>query len=322
MDLFTLTAIVVDEAAMVNTPKLNKLLEEAHEAGTTVVMSGHLKQLQAIGAGGGFAYCMKRLGGPELTEVRRQKNQGDIELLKKYLEGDIGNTLKQLDIQVEKTPQEAMNALVQDWKSKELDQDPRESIILVETRSDVAEVNQRIQRVRRKAGYLGKPLYQIGKTKIFYQNERIVFLKNDYILGVRNGEVGTLIGCKQGQLIVLLDNKNIIQLNPYSYPHFDVGYANTTFKGQGCTAERSYILSGEMAHYELFYVQISRHRESLKIYTSSQVHGMGVDNEHFEHHHEQEKVLSHDEVLAKLSQKIEQSRQKVFAHELTYEYKR
>ena len=57
------TVLVVDEAGMVGTRKLGRLLEHAHQAQAKVVLVGDDRQLAAIDAGGGFRALRLRLGG-------------------------------------------------------------------------------------------------------------------------------------------------------------------------------------------------------------------------------------------------------------------
>jgi ATP-dependent exoDNAse (exonuclease V) alpha subunit len=51
------TVLVVDEAGMLGSRKLTRLLDHAQDAGAKVVLVGDDKQLAAIEAGGGFRGC-------------------------------------------------------------------------------------------------------------------------------------------------------------------------------------------------------------------------------------------------------------------------
>jgi hypothetical protein len=66
------TVLVVDEAGMLGSRKLGRLLEHAQRAEAKVVLVGDDRQLAAIDAGGGFRALRLRLGASELTENRRQ----------------------------------------------------------------------------------------------------------------------------------------------------------------------------------------------------------------------------------------------------------
>jgi conjugative relaxase-like TrwC/TraI family protein len=75
------TVLVVDEAGMVGSRKLTRLLEHAQQAQAKVVLVGDDRQLAAIDAGGGFRALRLRLGASELTENRRQHQAWEREAL-------------------------------------------------------------------------------------------------------------------------------------------------------------------------------------------------------------------------------------------------
>src|SRR6202012_362945 len=67
--------LVIDEAGMVGTRQLERVLSHAAEAGAKVVLVGDLQQLQAIEAGAAFRSIHERHGGAEIGEVRRQQEE-------------------------------------------------------------------------------------------------------------------------------------------------------------------------------------------------------------------------------------------------------
>jgi ATP-dependent exoDNAse (exonuclease V) alpha subunit len=69
--LTTRDVLVIDEAGMVGTRQLERVLSHAAEAGAKVVLVGDIKQLQAIEAGAAFRSIHERHGGAEIGEVRR-----------------------------------------------------------------------------------------------------------------------------------------------------------------------------------------------------------------------------------------------------------
>ena len=75
------TVLVVDEAGMLGSRKLARLLEHAEQARAKVVLVGDDRQLAAIDAGGGFRALRLRLGASELTENRRQHQAWEREAL-------------------------------------------------------------------------------------------------------------------------------------------------------------------------------------------------------------------------------------------------
>jgi ATP-dependent exoDNAse (exonuclease V) alpha subunit len=71
------TVLVVDEAGMVGSRKLARLLEHAHQAQAKVVLVGDDRQLAAIDAGGGFRALRLRLGASELVRTAASSRPGN-----------------------------------------------------------------------------------------------------------------------------------------------------------------------------------------------------------------------------------------------------
>ena len=65
--------MVVDEAGMIGSRQMERLLSYARAAGAKVVLVGDPEQLQAIEAGAAFRAIAERVGSAEITEVRRQR---------------------------------------------------------------------------------------------------------------------------------------------------------------------------------------------------------------------------------------------------------
>jgi ATP-dependent exoDNAse (exonuclease V) alpha subunit len=65
--------LVLDEAGMIGTRQMERVLSHARDAGAKVVLVGDPEQLQAIEAGAAFRSIAERHGAAEITEVRRQR---------------------------------------------------------------------------------------------------------------------------------------------------------------------------------------------------------------------------------------------------------
>ena len=66
--------LVVDEAGMVGSRQMERVLSEARDRGAKVVLVGDAKQLQAIEAGAAFRSVAERHGAAEITDIRRQRD--------------------------------------------------------------------------------------------------------------------------------------------------------------------------------------------------------------------------------------------------------
>src|SRR5512142_3513807 len=67
--------VVLDEAGMVATKPMAKLVRHVEEAGAKLVLVGDAAQLQAIGAGGPFRSIAQRVGQCELNQIHRQREE-------------------------------------------------------------------------------------------------------------------------------------------------------------------------------------------------------------------------------------------------------
>src|ERR1700712_4276792 len=65
--------LVIDEAGMIGTRQMERVLSAARDAGAKVVLVGDPEQLQAIEAGAAFRSLAERHGAPGISEVRRQR---------------------------------------------------------------------------------------------------------------------------------------------------------------------------------------------------------------------------------------------------------
>lgn len=65
--------LVIDEAGMVGTRQLERVLSHAAEVGAKVVLVGDPQQLQSIEAGAAFRSIHEHHGGVEIETVRRQR---------------------------------------------------------------------------------------------------------------------------------------------------------------------------------------------------------------------------------------------------------
>lgn len=103
----------------------------------------------------------------------------------------------------------------------------------------------------------------------FSQGDKIVFEKNDKKIGIENGTIGKIQSVdKEGNITIKTEDKmvNFNMVNEYNY--LNHGYAVTTYKAQGASADNvmAYMpAKGQNANS--FYVTVTRAIENLKIYT-------------------------------------------------------
>jgi Viral (Superfamily 1) RNA helicase len=112
-----------------------------------------------------------------------------------------------------------------------------------------------------------KGLYETIGFRSSFPRDRIVFLENEYDLGVRNGMLGTVERVETGRIVAGLDGKgDSISIPTDEYRSFDHGYATTIHKTQGATVDRSFVLASATMDRHLTYVAMTRHRDDVKLY--------------------------------------------------------
>ncbi|WP_241175536.1 Ti-type conjugative transfer relaxase TraA [Serratia marcescens] len=266
--------LVIDEAGMVGSRQLGRVLEAAEKAGAKVVMLGDDKQLAAIEAGAGFRAITERVGAAEITQIRRQTESWAREASTELARGDVRTGLdayhERGHVRIEDTREEARTALATDWLADR--EKGGTSIILAHTNKDVASLNATVRTALKASGELGAETEFLTErgARSFSEGDRLVFLKNDSALGVKNGTLGTVEKAEDGRLSVRLDSGREVDFDAGTYGHVDHGYAVTIHKSQGVTVDRAYVLATGGMDRNLAYVGMTRHRDSATLYAGAE----------------------------------------------------
>ena len=96
--------------------------------------------------------------------------------------------------------------------------------------------------------------------------ERVMMLKNDRGLDVKNGMLGEITGLSSTQISIHLDNGRDISFDLKDYAHIDYGYAATIHKAQGVTVDCAHVLATPGLDRHSAYVALSRHRDSVDLH--------------------------------------------------------
>lgn len=270
------TVLVVDEAGMVGSRQMATLVTRAEHAGAKLVLVGDARQLQAIDAGAAFRAIQERVGGAELTDVRRQRLQADKEMARAFRDGRAADALKNLDsrglLHIERTTEAAqLNAVASYVRDIS---DGKNAVVLAATRREVRELNEAVRIELRNSGRLpGKDISVVTSrgARSFTEGDRIVFLRNSHELGVKNGTQASVLRIDDRIMRVRLEDGAERLVNyAAGYNHVDHGYALTVHKAQGATVDRAHVVAGEMTDREWTYVAATRAREETRIYTTSE----------------------------------------------------
>lgn len=269
------TILCVDEAGMLSSRLTARLVDHAAKAGAKLVMVGDDRQLQPIDAGGAFKAIKDELGAAKLTTIYRQKDEWARDSVHKFADGDAGKAIadyaKRGLVGVGADADDTKRQLVADWNGQRTD-DGRSAIMLAGTRKDVKDLNELARTERVKAGEIdqGERVKTDQGEREFAAGDRLVFLKNDKHIGVKNGQLGTVEKIERHgesyKMAVRGDDGKLVTLNTKDYDRLDHGYATTVHKAQGVTVDRAYVLSGRMHDRELSYVSMSRSRQETRLY--------------------------------------------------------
>lgn len=270
------TVLVVDEAGMVGSRQTARLVELAAESGTKLVLVGDHHQLQAIDAGAAFRGIVGAVGAAEMLENRRQRDSWAIDAAKAVRDGDALAALAAYHehglLHRSENPQQAAEAMAADWgRAVKNSADLPNHLMLAATRAEVVELNRLAREQLAQRGLLGSSAQLpsgSGQLEV-REGDRLIFLRNNNKLDVKNGTLGTITEITERKIVVRTDNGREINLKNSDYEHLAYGYAVTTHKAQGVTVDHSYVLaSNNMSGKELAYVQLSRHRDSAHIFIS------------------------------------------------------
>jgi Ti-type conjugative transfer relaxase TraA len=264
--------LVIDEAGMIGTRQLQRVLAEASGVGAKVVMVGDAQQLQAIEAGAAFRLLAERHGAAEIGEVRRQAAEWMRTATRDFATGRTDEALAAYSqagmVHVADTRDTARAELIERWNAERRAAPAASRIILAHTNEEVQMLNRAARERLHAHGELGSDVAIDTErgTRAFADNDRILFLKNERELGVKNGSLGTVEKASADALAVRLDDGRRIQVDLKTYAHIDHGYAATVHKTQGMTVERTHVLATPGLDAHASYVALSRHREATALH--------------------------------------------------------
>lgn len=273
--LTTRDVLVIDEAGMVGTRQLERVLSHAATVGAKVVLVGDPQQLQAIEAGAAFRSIHERHGGVEIGQVRRQREDWQRDATRDLATGRIGAAISAYDAQgmvhQAATRDEARGELVERWDRDRQAEPEASRIILTHTNDEVHALNQAARERMRAAGDLGDEVQVDVErgARNFASGDRVMFLRNERGLGVKNGTIGVIEEVSTQSMTVQTDDGRSVRFDLKDYAHIDHGYAATIHKAQGVTVDRTHVLAtpGMDAHGS--YVALSRHRDGTDLHYGS-----------------------------------------------------
>jgi hypothetical protein len=282
------TVVMVDEAGMVSTRLMARVLSHAEHAGAKVILLGDAKQLASMERGGMFEYLAGLHGAGELGEVVRQRGAEQRNLAVRASQYDFGAALTILEgqggiVTLDRSEDRIAKA-AELWGTRRAQAPDRSLFVVTASNADAAAANRAMREIRRARGELGADhiLPTVDGPQPFAQGDRILFsgsasLPESRDAGLVNGNAGIVTRIEGVRLSVALDGAKPGETVTFTVGkdpeagEFDAirqGLAGTIFKAQGATYDEVILIDSPSMRASAAYVALTRHRVSVQVVTA------------------------------------------------------
>jgi len=230
--------LIIDECSMIDSKLLYAILKMTFEK-THITFLGDAFQLPPIGIGQAFALLIQYQFIPiyHLTKIFRQKENTELLIIAQNISKGIypkisnKNNSDFLFKNIKKEDLEAVLVTYIDQYYNKENQvvDIQFITFLNRGKCGVNALNIFVQNYLYKKYRLDQPLLMFR----FYKYDKIVILKNNYDLDVRNGELGIVIGGDDHNLIVNFFNNKIVHFISSQSNLLQLAYVINVYKSQG-----------------------------------------------------------------------------------------
>jgi len=278
------SVLVVDEAGMVDSRALARLVQHAYEAEAKLVLIGDPSQLGEIEAGGLFASIVSRTDPVVLDEVIRHRHDLEREAAKMVREGE-GRAAVEVyhgaeRVTVSDDPLARREAMVADWwQSFERGED---ALMIAKRNAEVAELNALARERMKAADCLGAEEITVGEAR-FAAGDQVITRINDqrhniynrerWVVAEVDSQAGTveLVGIDtRGRVCVDSDYLGRLRERDGG-PALEHAYAATTYQAQGATVDTAFVMADPSMDRQEFYVATSRTREGTYLYATPEI---------------------------------------------------
>jgi conjugative relaxase-like TrwC/TraI family protein len=278
------SVLVVDEAGMVDSRSLARLIDHAQEADAKLVLIGDPAQLGEIEAGGLFASIASRTEPVVLDEVIRHRHELEREGAKLIREGEGREALSIYQgaerVTVSDDPLARREAMVADWwRSYERGED---ALMIAKRNAEVAELNALARKRMRVEGRLGGEEIKVGEAR-FAAGDQVITRINDQRQNIYNRErwrVERVDPVSERLWLVGIDTRGRVCVDSDYLgrlrerdggPAIEHAYAATTYQAQGATVDTAFVMADPSMDRQEFYVATSRTREETYLYATPEV---------------------------------------------------
>jgi Ti-type conjugative transfer relaxase TraA len=264
--------LVIDEAGMIGSRQLERVLTEAERRGAKVLLVGDPEQLQSIEAGAAFRSLAQRHPHVEIGDIRRQRESWQRDATKLLATGRTTEALEAYDrkdrVHAADTREDARRELIERWDRDRRTAPDRSRLILAHTNDDVRDLNGQARARLKEHGELGADISVKTErgAREFAPGDRVMFLRNERGLDLKNGTLGLVEEISPTAMTARLDSGSRVTVTFKDYNHLDHGYAATIHKAQGVTIDRTHVLASPGLDRHATYVALSRHRQSVDLH--------------------------------------------------------
>lgn len=280
---YTLTdksLIVLDEASMMPTAELSRVVALAHGAGAKVLITGDDRQLEAVGAGGAMALLIKEVGAHELREVRRFDSEWEGPASLKLRAGDT-EALAEYDRHgrfVDGTREAVTKAAYRGFMADHLE--GKAALLIVSSNEQAAELSSQVRQDLVSIGRVEERGVRLHNNTMAGCGDLIQTRRNDRLTVDANGRhvvnrdvyvVTQRLGKDALKVRRVLDSRT--DLGPeltlsgaYVREHVELAYAVTTHAAQGRTVTAAHLVADEGTNRAGLYVGVTRGREANTVY--------------------------------------------------------
>lgn len=278
------SVLLIDEAGMVDSATLARLISHAERAEAKLVLVGDPEQLSEIEAGGLFRALADRTEPIFLDEVIRHEHELDRVAAKRIREGEGREALGLYEsgerVTVAPNADARREAMVSDWH--ESFQRGEDAVMIAKRNAEVQKLNAMAREVRKDAGALGAQEIEVGGVS-FAAGDQVITRVNDHRAEIYNRErwqVAEVDPAKGRVVLQGIDQPRQVEVgadylsrtNPYNdAPALEHAYAVTTYSAQGTTVDRAFVMADPSMDKQELYVAASRSREETWLYATPEV---------------------------------------------------
>ncbi len=278
------SVLLVDEAGMVGSEHLARVIGHADEAGAKLVLVGDPEQLGPIEAGGLLSAIAERTEPVHLHEVIRHNHDLDREAAKRIREGEGREALSLYRsaerVTVAENAEERRVAMVEDWwRSYSQGED---ALMVAKRNVEVERLNAATRELAKSEGRLGTEEIEVGGAA-FAAGDQVITRVNDRAAGIYNRERWQVaeVDAERGRVVLNgVDQVRRVEVGPDYLSRTTLGgeapalqhaYAVTTYCAQGTTVDRAYVMADPSMDKQEFYVATSRTREQTYLYATPEI---------------------------------------------------